>query len=53
MTCKWILQQENDPKHHAGSAKDSFKSKKIKVLNKNKKSKLLKYFNVPHRAQAL
>ena len=32
MTRKWILQQDNDPKHCAGSVKDYFKSQKIKVL---------------------
>ena len=32
MTCKWILQQDNDPKHCARSVKEYFKSQKIKDL---------------------
>ena len=39
MTRKWILQQDNDPKHCAGTVKDYFKSQKSKLLNG------------PHRAQ--
>ena len=31
MTCKWILQKDNDPKHCAASVKDYFKSQNIKV----------------------
>ena len=32
LTRKWILQQDNDPKHCVRSVKDGFKSQKIKVL---------------------